>query len=396
MQYEYGPGPDQINDFFRAKRSWSKVKDKVFGDYINTYLKTVQHLRRRIVIVDGFAGPGIFGDDTDGSPSILCKQVHENAKGYVGIGCLFADAHPGHRAALERNLAGYIADGTCERPFADWSEALTRALKIGTGGATLFFYLDPYGIKELDFDMVRQIYERDPSRSTEVLINFNFRTFMRMSGSWNYADTADEVSKKVKQGKTDTVNRVMGGDYWLQIITDPRLSKIGREDAVVGAYLERLRQFFKFAYAIPVKERLEEERGIPDDELAHYHLIFGTRSPRAIVYMNDIALNALEPYFRQFTEGLLFDFTPDRYKAVETEAVKDAIVQACSVRPLDRLQIWEAVIPQFFMHYRKKDYRLMIEELFRSGRLHADPRTMNTPGKLNEKTRLSPKPFPRT
>src|SRR5439155_21782242 len=108
-----------------------------------------------------------------------------------------------------------------------------------------------------------------------VLINFNFRTFMRMSGNWNYTDSASEISQKVKNSKVETVNKVMGGDYWKSIIMDASLDKIAREDAVMNAYVERVQQFFPFVYAIPIKERDESEHGIPADELAHYHLIFG-------------------------------------------------------------------------------------------------------------------------
>src|SRR4029079_1129062 len=118
----------------------------------------------------------------------------------------------------------FIQQGIAEAPYEDCAQALARALEVGAG-STIFFYLDPYGIKDLEFEMVKQIYERNTKRSTEVLINFNFRTFMRMSGNWDYADSATEVSRKVKEGKTDTVNRVMGGDYWQGIITDPRLDK---------------------------------------------------------------------------------------------------------------------------------------------------------------------------
>lgn len=394
MDYHYGSKPDEVDEFFRKKRSWSTVKDEIVGHYIDCYLKTVQHLQRRIIIVDGFCGPGVFGDDTPGSPLILCKSITQNAKGKVGIGCLFADARPAHRAALERNLASYFKTGVSQPPFSDWSEAMTRALEVGAG-ATLFFYLDPYGIKELDFDIVRQIYERDSRKSTEVLINFNFRTFMRMSGNWSYADSASEVSRKVKAGKTETVNKVMGGDYWQAIITDPSLSKIDREDAVIAAYLERVRRFFPYVYAIPVKERSDEDYKIPADELAHYHLIFGTRSPRAVVYMNDVAMNALEPYLRQFKDGLLFDMTPERYQAINREKAKDAIVEAVRAKPMKRPEIYELVIPRFFMHYRKKDYRAMIDELtFQEARLFPDRESMKTANKLNEDTRLSAKPWP--
>ena len=131
---------------------------------------------------------------------------------------------------------------------------MSRALGLGSG-STLFFYLDPFGIKELRFDTVRQIYQRNKRQSTEVLINFSFRTFMRMSGNWDYNDSASDVAQKVKEGKIDTVNSVMGGDYWRDIVTDRRLSTTEREDAVMCEYRKRIGNFFDYAYSIPVKER---------------------------------------------------------------------------------------------------------------------------------------------
>ena len=218
---------------------------------------------------------------------------------------------------------------------------------------------------------------------------------MRMSGNWGYADSASEISRKVKAGKIDTVNRVMGGDYWLKIITDSSLDKIAREDAVVGAYIQRVKQFFPYVYSIPVKERNEDEYEVPADELAHYHLIFGTRSPRAVVYMNDVALNALAPYLQQFKDGLLFDMTPERYQSISEERAKDAIVECVRDKPLKRPDIYERVIPQFFMHYHKKKYRAFIDDLtFTETRLFADTRTMKTTKRLNDETLLSAKPWP--
>lgn len=394
MDYKYGSEPDEVAAFFRAKRPWSKVKDEILGKYIDCYLRTVHRLGRPILIVDGFSGPGIFGDDSHGSPLIVCKTISERDKGRVGIGCLFADTHPGHRAALQRNLAPYISSGIAAKPYKECSEALTKALQVGAA-STLFFYLDPYGIKDLEFDMVRQIYERsrEKEKSTEVLINFNFRTFMRMSGSWSYADNADAVAEKVKKSKVETVDRVMGGDYWKAIVLNPVLNKIDREDAVLEAYMQRVREFFKYVYAIPVKSREDDEVGIPEDELARYHLIFGTRSARAVVYMNDVAKKALEPYYSKFRDGLLFDFTPERHQAVDPAKAKDSLVKAVTDQPRDRNSIYEAVIPNFFMHYLKKDWLLMIKELVKAGRLFPNKRTLGPTGLMNEGTVLSVRPW---
>ena len=97
----YGTRSDQIHEFFKAKREWSKVKDKIVGSYIACYLKTVQHRGRPIIIVDAFSGPGRFGDGSDGSPLIICKTIEKMPKCGVGVACLFSDSHPTHRAAVE-------------------------------------------------------------------------------------------------------------------------------------------------------------------------------------------------------------------------------------------------------------------------------------------------------
>ena len=394
MNYKYGTRLNEIHPFFKVKRAWSNVKDKIVGDYITCYLKTIQHRRRPILIVDGFAGPGRFGDDSQGSPLIICQAIERVAKAGVGIACIFADAHPAHRTALKVCLAEYITKGISAGPLSDCSEALCQALQVGKG-STLFFYLDPYGIKDLDFEMVKQIYARDTNQSTEVLINFNFKTFMRMSGNWSYSDSVTEVARKVKDSKVETVNRVMGGDYWLGLITDPGLDKIEREEAVVGAYMERVRQFFQYTYAIPVKEQDDSTCSIPVDELAKYHLIFGTRSARAVVYMNDVANIALKPYFRQFKDGLLFPILPKRYEPSAVDEVKLAILKAVNGRPMTRPQIYESVIPENFLHYRSKDYRGIIDQLvFQEKSLFPDMRTMKLKNRLNNKTLLSAKPWP--
>lgn len=399
MEYRYGSKADEVDPFFAQKRTWSTVKDKIVGKYLDAYLRTVHSLGRSILIVDGFSGPGIFGDDTDGSPRIICRVAQANQHG-VPIRCLFADIRAAHRAALEACLAREISSGLAELPLSDCAAALDNALERYPN-ATIFFYLDPYGIRDLEFDTISRIFERMQRSSTEILMNFSFRAFMRLSGNWGYADSAFDVAAKVKGGKVETVNRVMGGEYWKDIICDASLSKIAREDAVISAYLERIRRVCPFAYAVPVKEPQDEAPGLPADELAHYHLIFATRSARAIVYMNDIGLEALQPYFEQFREGFagggsqarLFDVTPERYRRVEDDAAKAAIVEITTERPLTREQIYEEVIPRFFMQHKKKIYRAWIDDLFRAGRLYADPSEPLSRNRLNDKVRLSAKPW---
>src|ERR1700730_6933423 len=131
MDYRYGSGPGEVDEFFRTKRSWSKVKDKIVGDYIECYLKTVPHLQRPIIIVDAFAGPGRFGDDTEGSPLIICKAIGKRSKPHASMSCIFSDSHTGHREELAKILAPYIAGTMAEPPYEDCAQALTRAFELG-------------------------------------------------------------------------------------------------------------------------------------------------------------------------------------------------------------------------------------------------------------------------
>lgn len=399
MDYNYGDNADQVDEFFRAKRSWSRVKDEILEKYLVAFLRVVPGLQKPILLVDGFSGPGMFGDDSDGSPRIICRVAQANRRD-VAIRCLFADVRPAHRVALQRALAREISAELASPPFNDCEEALAHALSVPSA-ETMFFYLDPYGIKDLEFDTVRKIYERMNRKSTEVLMNFSFRAFMRLSGNWNYSDSGSEVATKVKQEKIETVNRVMGGEYWKDIVFDPNLSSIEREEALIAAYLKRIREVCRFAYSVPVKEPREDQPGAPEDELAHYHLIFATRSPKAVVLMNDIGLGALEPYFNQFKEGAagsskqmrLLDITPDRYRRISEDAAKESMIKAAAPKPVTREEIFEEVIPQHFMQHKKKIYRAWIDDLHEAGKLFPDPSVTLHRHRLNDRVRLWAKPW---
>ncbi len=45
----YGARSDQIHPFFKEKREWSKVKDKIVKDYITCYLRTPAPDRRTML-----------------------------------------------------------------------------------------------------------------------------------------------------------------------------------------------------------------------------------------------------------------------------------------------------------------------------------------------------------
>lgn len=67
-------------EFFHEKKPWSRYKDLILDYYLEPYLAKVAKLRRPILIVDCFAGPGRFDDGERGSPLIIShrlQSVHE-------------------------------------------------------------------------------------------------------------------------------------------------------------------------------------------------------------------------------------------------------------------------------------------------------------------------------
>src|SRR5437879_13112919 len=69
-------------DCFVGKRPWSLIKDYVLSSYILAYVSKVKGLGRPIVLIDGYAGPGVFADGQEGSPLIICSAAEKFAKGH--------------------------------------------------------------------------------------------------------------------------------------------------------------------------------------------------------------------------------------------------------------------------------------------------------------------------
>lgn len=389
-EVDYGERDGQIDDFFRAKREWSTVKDEILANYVVCYLRTVGHLRRPILLVDAFAGPGRFGDDSPGSPVLIAEAIESVAGAGGQAQLLVADSRSAHRQALLRNLDKHLRTKIVSPPLESFEDALTAALEVGRD-STVFFYLDPFGIKDLSFELVRKIYERDPSRSTEVLMNFSYRTFMRMSGNWSFADTAATITEKVKATKTVVTDEAMGGNYWLPIVQDRNLDKFQREDAIIEAFKNRLREYFPYVVSVPVKEQPAEDS--PEDEVSKYHLIFGTRHPRAICYMNDVAINALAPYFDKFERGLLFEMRPGRYKRKPDDELMAAILGTLRGGAKLRPDIYDCVMVEHFMARLKKEYRALIDLGVKEGLIFPDPAAPRAKGKLNDGVLLSSAPW---
>jgi hypothetical protein len=62
-------------------------------------------------------------------------------------------------------------------------------------------------------------------------------------------------------------------------------------------------------------------------------------------------------------------------------------------KPVTRDEIFEELIPAYFMQHKKKIYRAWIDDLYKAGRLFPDPSVKLHRNQLNERVRLWAKPW---
>src|ERR1700730_15499002 len=116
--------------FFLGKRPWSTIKDRVLDAYLAAYLPKVAQLRKRIVIVDAFAGPGRYRDGSLGSPLLITRHAEAAVPGqYLSI---FVNSRKAHHDALTDIMAPRIDKGavlTIHGTAADLLRRLASVLK---------------------------------------------------------------------------------------------------------------------------------------------------------------------------------------------------------------------------------------------------------------------------
>ncbi len=330
--------------FFDEKKTWSLMKDKILGWYLKPYITKVKQFNRRVVIVDGFAGCGAYKDGAEGSPLIICRVLEErvantNAQA-VGI---FIENDADCFAELDKNLKPYEQKRLAKAVFGNFKDIATKVIEIASG-SPMFFYVDPFGIKGLEFDHLEQIFERVQISSTEVLVNFNFKVLLREAKAY-----------------PELATKVMGGDYYQDILKDKSLNDDEQESKIIQLYKDHYSKFFRYVGSCPVMYK--------DDAKAKYHLIFATSNFDGLALMS----SRMGDVYREFyADGRLFELLPS-VNIRDIGLLENEILDILRTLGItDRLNIKKALIPRHFMKYRESDYNGVVGELLKNRRIHSE------------------------
>jgi spore photoproduct lyase len=360
-------------DFFKGKRPWSKIKDQVIGSYLVPYFRKVSKLGHKIIIVDAFAGQGIFDDGSRGSPLIICEVAEKHIPGkYLGI---FVNKDKESHLKLEKALKKYI-DSKKAITIKGNAQDLLRELTSVAGDATLLIYLDPFGLKGCEFKILELHLGRDKRFSTEIIINMSMPTLHRLSAF--RAVKENRVTpriKKLNQRLTD----ILGGEYWKSIMWSD-LTAEEKEKKVVEKYVGLLKQYLPFVGFCPVREK----RG----SRTKYYIIFCSRHQDALILMNDIMCNA---YFKTMHEieykGTLFEGTLDWKRMSQRGDIREVIkAEIKKSLGISREELWLEIIKSNFMRWLRTEYREAVKQMIKNQEITTKGHTLNDqcPLYLNE------------
>ena len=363
--------------FFKGKRPWSKIKDKILGQYMPPYLAKVAMLGRPIILIDAFAGPGRFEDGSAGSPLVICQAAEQRVRdSYKAI---FVNSEKEHHDQLLHVLSSFIEQKKVI-PLHGTADALLGKARGLLRDHTVFLYLDPFGLKGCEFSVIEPFLRRDRAYSTEIVVNLSIPTMHRLAA--RKAVAAGRADNPRIRAFHDRLTRVLGGDYWKNILWDDAKEPEAKAEEVMAVYRERilgLEEPRAFSGSCPVRERAGS--GIK------YYVTFYSRHRDAMLLMNDAMCAAYHQRMHEaWSEGTLFADT-NWQDTRDTRGLESAIHAAVRAAPRkSRLDLWLDIVQKAFMRFTGSEYKQAVAKLVKEKELAFED--VRGTGRLNDDARL--------
>ena len=169
--------------------------------YLNAWLPILGSWKKRILFIDGFAGPGEYEDDDEGSPQIAMRAlVDHSAKTTIGaeVGFLFIEkdeSRAKHLAkVVDRWKAKLPAGSHAEVITGRFDDAMTEVLdnldKRGERPASAFVMIDPFGVSGTPMSVVRRVLKNP---QCEVFVSLMYEAANRFKETNEFPDHLDAL-----------------------------------------------------------------------------------------------------------------------------------------------------------------------------------------------------------
>ena len=236
----------------------------------------------------------------------------------------------------------------------------------------IFLYVDPFGIKDIDFNIFKLLASNN--KSSELLLNLNSFGFIR-EGCRNLKVAIDEdieVSagdyEESSGNDIQNMNKIANGSEWQQIVSEIGKTINGKkaERLFVELYLKKLGEIFRYVFAVPIRTR--------DTLVPKYQIIFATNHHHGAFIMLDTMLKCDVEMTRNGQNGQMSLFDYENTKSnINTEIL--------SLLDRDKWINCRDLCFKLFNKYKIyfiKDVRAAIKELEKEGKIIVDRHNKTT------------------
>lgn len=185
------------------------MKHVVLGNYIRLFVNKLGSTYATVHYLDGYAGPGVYGDGNPGSP-LLAAQVADLVKEIRTLRCTFVERDPEFCQTLREVLAEAMptAEVICDSVGNRITELLNSC-----EGSPLLAFLDPFGLA-IEFQQLEALAQR--RAPTDIIMNVSLSALRRNAGHLTSTST-NPAYLKARETIIARMDAVLGGDWWRPI-----------------------------------------------------------------------------------------------------------------------------------------------------------------------------------
>lgn len=365
---------------FDELQEWSERKHDLVMKYLGGFVRILgRSITGTVYYVDGFAGPGKYGDGGIGSPIKAAEFAKSLVNKDYQLRCINVEEDELLFQNLSSEIKPYEDVAACfEGRFGDHVDTIISTI----GDSPTIFFLDPFGVKGIEWECLLPILERQ--WITEILIRINPKDLSRLAG---FSGSTSPGAKRKRRILTELYGFKSSLD-WEEVWHTESM------DGLVALYVKRLLRSLTdcrgraFVSNYPIRTI---------DGILKYYLLFGTCHPKGATLMSRNIYAREKSYERdvhEYKEQIkmsdphrqfdMFDVIDPDPTEEELDAhialqLASSIWEECVGLSIKRDEVEEKMLPYWFGKASGSHYTKALKKLEGDGRIAAKSGATSNP-----------------